>query len=130
MKLLCQAGSQRWWLPMVQITSWHHQKGPQVWGLSQSLEGFCREEPACFEWREIFLPTHKEKVLQNALKAVKLLSWEFLPRFEFFLLKIRSTFLWPWNHDGTVHTSKGFKTHLKKKVHLIITFAVCKATHL
>lgn len=107
MKLLYQAGSQHCWLPVVQTTSQHHQKGPQVWRLSQSPEGFCREEPACFEGREIFLPTHKENMLQNALKAVKLPSWEFLPRFEFFLLKIKSTFFVATeSHEGNVHTSK------------------------
>lgn len=102
---------------MVQRISRHPQKAPEVRGLPQSPGGLHKEEPG-FEGKRN-LPAHTpRKSAAERFEAVELSSWGFLPRFQLFLLKIKSVilfyffFLWPWNRmTGLLARQKGFVTH-------------------
>lgn len=137
------------------LTSQHHPKTPQLWRhLSSEISpGFSvlkapqvgrfpksevyleaqrdstEKGLLVFEGKEIFLPTHQEKVLQKHFEAVKLPSWEFLPRFEFFLLKRKRVFLWPWHHTVGLLTHQKDSQLTLKEVHRIAIMLPCCSIH-
>lgn len=96
---------------VVRRTSRHPQKAPEVRGLPQSPGGLHKEEPG-FEGKRN-LPAHTpRKSAAERFEAVELSSWGFLPRFQLFLLKIKSVIFYFLvaleSHDETVGASKRF----------------------